>query len=125
MSLNINLDIAKRLDITCRKGDTFSLEFVIRDADGSPLNLKSPENYTFRMQVRTSDDGDLVISTEENGFSIVGNENGSVSVLASSSVMDSVPSGIFVYDFEATNVSSSNVQTWFFGVFKINDDVTV
>jgi hypothetical protein len=126
MSLSINLDIAKRLDITCRKGDTFSLELFIKDADGVPLNLTTPDKYTFKMEVRPSDSSsDVVIDTSSSGFTIVGTDNGVVTISASSTVMSEAPSGLYVYDLEATETFSDNVQTWFFGIFKINEDVTV
>lgn len=129
MSLSINLDIAKRLDITCRRGDTFNLEFVISDADGVPLDIDSPANYTFKMEVRETDTSTAALiitnNTGSNGFTVLGDTSGNLIVNASAEVMSAVPSGIFVYDLQATKVSDSAVQTWFFGIFKINEDVTV
>lgn len=129
MSLSINLDIAKRLDITCRRGDTFNLEFVISDADGVPMNISSPSVYTFNMEVRETDTSSaaLIITNNSgsNGFTVLGDTNGKLIVNASAAVMSAVSSGVFVYDLQATKVSDSAVQTWFFGIFKINEDVTV
>jgi len=129
MSLSINLDIAKRLDITCRRGDTFNLEFIVSDADGVPMNISSPANYTFKMEVRETDTSSaaLIITNNAgtNGFTVLGYTNGKLIVNASAEVMSAVPSGIFVYDLQATKVSDGAVQTWFFGLFKINEDVTV
>ena len=39
MALKANLDIAQRLDITCRKGDTFELIITITDSSGEAINL--------------------------------------------------------------------------------------
>lgn len=129
MSLSINLDIAKRLDITCRRGDTFNLEFVISDADGVPMDISSPTSYTFNMEVRETDTSEsaLIVTNNagSNGFTVLGDANGRLIVNASSDVMAAVPSGIFVYDLEATKIENGSVQTWFFGIFKINEDVTV
>lgn len=129
MSLSINLDIAKRLDITCRRGDTFNLEFVISDADGVPLDIDSPTSYTFKMEVRETDTSSaaLIITNNSgsNGFTVFGYIDGKLIVNASASVMSAVPSGIFVYDLQATKIDDDAVQTWFFGLFKINEDVTV
>jgi hypothetical protein len=129
MSLSINLDIAKRLDITCRRGDTFNLEFVISDADGLPMDIDSPTNYTFNVEVRETDTSAAAIIVTDNaggnGFTALGYSNGKLIVNASADVMAAAPSGIFVYDLQATKVDDNSVQTWFFGLFKINEDVTV
>ena len=129
MSLSINLDIAKRLDITCRRGDTFNLEFVISDADGVPMDIDSPTSYTFKMEVRETDTSSaaLIITNNSgsNGFTVLGDTSGKLIVNASAEVMSAVPSGLFVYDLQATKVDDNAVQTWFFGLFKINEDVTV
>lgn len=124
MSLNVNLDIAKRLDITCRKGDTFNLEFLIKDASGNPIDVKTGESYNFKMQVRSSDDGTVLIDTSAEGFSITGTAEGVINVTASATVMSGVQSGVWVYDFQSEDLSNSNIQTWFYGIFKINEDVT-
>ena len=50
MALKANLDIAQRLDITCRKGDTFELIITIKDANGTALDLSTYAD--FEMDVR-------------------------------------------------------------------------
>lgn len=130
MATSINLDIAKRVDITCRKGDTFNLEFAISDSAGSALNVTTPSVYTFKMEVRETDTttGNATISTTgetSTGFSILGTSAGIVTVTCAAAFMSSVSSGIYVYDLEATKVDDSSVQTWFYGIFKINEDVAV
>tara|TARA_R100001510_G_C7654576_1_gene213269 strand:- start:468 stop:962 length:495 start_codon:yes stop_codon:yes gene_type:complete len=47
----VNLDIADRLDITCRQGDTFELTITLKDNSGTGLPLVTDE-YSFLMQVR-------------------------------------------------------------------------
>ena len=49
----VNLDVADRLDITCRKGDTFELSLTLKDSAGTALPLVTDE-YTFLMEVRKS-----------------------------------------------------------------------
>lgn len=49
----INLDITDRLDITCRRGDTFELNLTLKDSSGSALPLLT-DDYTFLMQVRST-----------------------------------------------------------------------
>ena len=127
---SVNLDIAKRVDITCRKGDTFNLEFIIKDSAGVALDVTTPSQYTFKMEVRETDTttGSATIQTTgetSTGFNILGTSSGIVTVACSASKMATVSSGIYVYDLEATKVDDSSVQTWFYGIFKINEDVAV
>jgi hypothetical protein len=49
----VNLDVADRLDITCRRGDTFELTLTLKDSSGTALPLLTDE-YTFLMEVRKS-----------------------------------------------------------------------
>lgn len=127
---SVNLDIARRVDITCRKGDTFNLEFIVKDSNGTPLVVTTPSSYTFNMQVRITDttgDPATIRTTGDTttGFNIIGTDNGVVTVTSSASFMATVESGLYVYDLQATKVDDSSVQTWFYGVFKINEDVAV
>lgn len=130
MATSVNLDISQRVDIICRKGDTFDLEFIIEDADGVPVDVTTPTVYTFRMEVRENSTapGPPMIDTTGDpatGFEIIGTFDGVVSVLSNATFMETVPSGTFVYDLEATKVADSNVQTWFYGLFKVNEDITI
>jgi hypothetical protein len=127
---SVNLDIAKRVDITCRKGDTFSLEFIVKDSSGNELDVTTPDIYTFKMEVRETDTttGNPTIPTTGEvltGFNIIGDGNGTVTVTSSALFMAQVTSGLYVYDLQATKVDDSSVQTWFYGIFKINEDVAV
>ena len=49
MATQINLDNSTRVDITCRKGDTFSLELTFTDDNGDAIDLTS---YTWKMDVK-------------------------------------------------------------------------
>ena len=48
----VSLDVAQRLDITCRKGDTFNLVINVTNSSGVAENLTS---YSFEMQLRETD----------------------------------------------------------------------
>ena len=135
MSNVINLDVAKRVDIICRKGDTFKLEIDLKDSTGEAV----PEDaYTFKMEVRTADyanaeysdsDATIVLSTEDE-------ESGATKRITSSTVvgkvtfgvtnaiMKTVSSGMYVYDIEAISTSGES-QTWLYGTFKVNEDISV
>tara|TARA_R110002074_G_scaffold38280_1_gene103559 strand:+ start:2334 stop:2861 length:528 start_codon:yes stop_codon:yes gene_type:complete len=70
----INFDTAKRLDITCRRGDSFELELTLKDSSGIPINLfGSGGESTFEM----------VITSPLSGGALVGG----IGVLASTAGM--------------------------------------
>lgn len=52
----VNLDISDRLDVTCRRGDTFELTLTLKDSSGTALPLVT-DDYKFLMQVRSSTAG--------------------------------------------------------------------
>ena len=126
-------DVAQKLNITARKGDTFRLSVTFKDSGGNAIGIT--DNYTFKMQVRSSafDDtasGALIeISTTQNstiadGFDTSGG-SGNVIINISSGTMNAIDGGRYVYDLQATNVADNSVQTWLKGNFVVNEDVTV
>lgn len=124
-----NLDIAQKLNITARKGDTFRLSVTFKDSSGASIGTSA---YTYRLQVRdaATDDagsGILEISGESvtDGFDTSGG-SGKVVIHIPSSKMATIDGGKYVYDLEATNkVDSTLIQTWLKGSFVVNEDVTV
>ena len=52
MASSVNLDTSDVLNITCRKGDTFSITITLKDSAGTLLTLSTSE-YTFLMQVKS------------------------------------------------------------------------
>jgi len=126
MATSINLDIANRVDITTRRGDTFVLELTFKDENGDAIDLST--GYGWMMQVREADtsttavlDGD---STDEtaNDFGFTGDSDGTLIINASSAVMAGVEGGIYVYDLQSSQ--GSVVTTWMYGIFKVNEDVS-
>ena len=65
MASKINLDTSTRLDIICRRGDTFNLELTIKDAKGNKINITEDR---FSLQVRTKATADgrqgLIMTTD-------------------------------------------------------------
>lgn len=136
MANSINLDVSQRVDITCRRGDTFLLDLDITDENGDAKDLTG---YTFKMEVRKADtddaayaDGDatIILSTQDDSagskyisVDTAALSTGDVSFKATATIMKGVASGLYVYDIEATGGSSTT--TWLHGLFKINEDVTV
>ena len=111
----VNLDTAARLDIICRKGDSFSLtvEFDTElDSDG-----------TWLMEVRTSDDDDVVGSAFEDGFTVERDATDFKKLVITNSASNmKLDSGLYVYDVQHTD-TDSDVTTYLFGTFEIREDV--
>lgn len=55
MAQTINLDTSQRVDIICRKGDTFELSLTLKDNASPPTSIVN-KNDSFKMEVRVSDD---------------------------------------------------------------------
>ena len=118
MATQINLDSATRVDVTCRKGDTFTLEFTFSDDAGDAINLTG---YAWKMDVKETDTSSSDIIAD-NSFSYTGTSAGVLTITASAAVMAAVSGGLYVYDLQSTN--SGVVKTWVYGIFKINEDVS-
>jgi hypothetical protein len=129
----INLDTAQRVDITCRKGDTFLLDLDITNSSGTALDMSG---HTFKFEVRTSDTStggeaadDLILTTEDTdnseGKQITydPDDSGNLQFTVSATNMSGVDSGLYVYDIQAT--VGGVVTTWLYGTFKINEDVSI
>jgi hypothetical protein len=117
----VNLDTAARLDIICRKGDTFTLALDF----GQEISASS----NWHMEVRETDTsaGTIIADT---GFSYTVSTgtatNSKLTIQASSSVMALVNAGLYVYDLQdGSEASSETVKTYLYGTFKVNEDVTV
>ena len=120
----LQLDQAQRVDIVCRRGDTFKMVLNVTSSTGAPVNVTPATSFNYKMEVRETDTatGTIIAS---GSFVFSGTASGVLTVTVSSTVMAAVDSGLYVYDLQTTRVSDSFVQTWIYGTFKINEDVTV
>lgn len=113
----VNLDTAARLDIICRKGDTFTLALDFG---------KEMPTSGWAMDVRETDTSATAI-IEDTSFSYTVTDgtktDSKVTVQAAATVMAAIDSGLFVYDLQ--NTDNSTVKTYLFGTFKVNEDVTL
>lgn len=118
MSTNINLDNAKRVDITCRKGDTFKLDLTFTDDSGTAIDLSS---YTWKMDVKetATSSGDIIA---DDSFTYNGTDEGKLGINATAATMAGVTAGVYVYDLQSNN--GGVIKTWIYGVFKINEDIS-
>ena len=131
MATQANLDIAQRLDITCRKGDSFQLLFNVKDADGALVDFTTFTD--FQMDVRDTDfEIDVRPTDEDSGTPVLtfaysdfaASNLGVLTATKSYTDMESVEAGTFVYDLQATDGGAVRT-TWFYGLFTIIDDVTL
>ena len=126
MATNINLDIANRVDITTRRGDTFNLELTFKDEAGDPIDLSS--GYEWMMQVRESDTSSSAILDGDSNDDLAadvgftGDNNGLLTITISAAVMAGIEGGIYVYDLQSSQ--GAVVTTWMYGIFKVNEDVS-
>lgn len=145
----VNLDIADRLDITCRGGDTFELTLTLKDSAGAALPLVT-DDYTFLMQVKKNiktvgptvlrvpgggeaddaviSDG-IIIGSAESGvkglvnFTFINkDDSGNVTVFLSAQDMRKVIPGRYKYDLQYT--VGTTQKTILEGSFRVNSDVS-
>lgn len=140
MASKANLDVAEKLDITCRKGDTFELSLNFKDSTGSFITLLT-DGYEFFMQVRGSkrtanSKGELIAGTITKGDQAKGEDKtanvgfsfddvddlGNVTVRASADTMANFPAGRYTYDLQYT--VNNKTTTVLKGSFTVNDDIT-
>jgi hypothetical protein len=135
----INLDTSQVLDITCKRGDTFSMTVNLKDSSGTALALSTNE-YEFIVQVKPTNstrDTDIVLTTPNAvGFDIVVpdkrsgkpvkppkgdippffenptvDDSGNVTIEASPEVMGQIPPGRYEYDIQYILKSSTGLDT--------------
>jgi hypothetical protein len=119
----VNLDTSSRLDITCRKGDTFSLTIDFNET----LTTDYP-SANWKMQIRDSDTGTggpssggtaTYTASGANEFTVTVDE---LKIDIPSSDTQGWASGTYVYDMQTSD--SGSVRTWLHGLFTIVEDVT-
>ena len=116
----VQLDVARRLDIICRKGDTFNLVINVTDSAGTAVDLTTYSD--FRMEVRETATSTSTIIADSN-VTITGTSGGVLTVTINNTIMEGVDGGLYAYDLET--IKSGVVQTWLTGVLQVNEDVTV
>lgn len=137
MASKLNLDVSEKLDITCKRGDTFNLGLLIKDSAGTAITL-STSSYEFLMQVRgrrgaSGRERPLVLGTASKGKSAVTNvgannftvtidDSGNATFSASDTIMARIVPGRYVYDIQ--QIVDSVSTTILEGRFIVNDDIS-
>ena len=126
----VNLDTAARLDIVCRKGDSF--ELVLDFGVGVDSDMA---NWKMQVALSDTDSADLTIEgaeTSGTGFAIAANSDGTdnakLTIKVSSTLMGGLASGLYVYDLQndsnTAGQGGGTVKTYLYGTLKVNEDVT-
>ena len=140
MASSVNLDTSERVDITCRRGDTFTLTLTLKNSAGTALTLAT-SGHEFFMQVRSSarstgsargvdPSRDLIIGSNTRGrkdesgknFAFTTDDSGNLTITASSDIMQNVLPGSYVYDLQ--QILDGVSTTLIFGSFTVNDDIS-
>lgn len=117
----VNLDTAARLDIVCRKGDSFSLT-VEFDTD---MPNPAEGDIDYLLEVRKTD---VSSSITEDTFKFERDAtNKKITITNSAANMAAIDSGIYVYDLQVKDSSGVvyTVKTYLFGTFEIVEDISV
>ena len=137
----VNLDTAARLDIICRKGDSFSLavKFDSDIHDTDPLENEGADNeegaddvWTLTVK-ETLDSETTEFSEEGQAFTLtVAEDNKTLNITNSASSMASIDAGLYVYDVQRSTGANDDVTpavvaditTYLYGTFEVREDVT-
>ena len=76
----------------------------------------------WKLDVRETDTSDTAI-IEDDAFTYSGTELGVLTISAAPATMAGIDGGLYVYDLQSTNAGT--VKTWIYGIFKVNEDVTL
>jgi len=143
MANKLNLDQSQRVDIVCRKNDTFALKLQISDETGALVDLSGTgdDAYNFAMEVREADTDNSTDNAPDTNLSKMSTEfasgTGKITIqdagYSSGEVIFecahgdmNVDSGLYVYDIQQKKGTTSTiVETILYGTFQINEDITI
>lgn len=124
-----NLDISEKLDIVCKRGDSFSMSITMTNSSGTAINTS---DYVFKLMVKSKDINggraaginlpvsyDSTILTIDN---VTGGLDGVATFNENATTMAAIDPGVYVYDIQYDN--GGEIKTILEGLFKVNPDVT-
>lgn len=136
MANTLNLDRSQRLDVVCKRGDTFKMNLELKDENGVNIDLNGAHSggaindpiYAFKMQVRNADTDDGEASGGSDGYLVeawaaVANRDSDVAEtyldptnLATFTIahdtMEDLESGVYVYDIEKRLFNDLGSTDW-------------
>lgn len=83
------------------------------------------------MQVRQTDtsegEDNIILEADDTAIAVSTGvaTNSLITITVAASVMELMPSGLFVYDIQNSSGDPAVVRTYLYGTFKVNEDVTV
>jgi len=119
----VSVDISNRLDIVCKRGDTFELNLE--------FGVAMPEHGvsgTFEMKVATSDTATPETLTISYVSSSGEASNSKLAITSAANEVGALSPGLYVYDLQVTDTNgvrftAGSVKTLLYGTFKVNDDI--
>ena len=124
----VNLDSSSRVDIVCRKGDTFELTVDF----GQSMSSYIDGGGAFKMEVRTSDDNNTGVAVVSMDTAALTQNSSGVSaallvISKAAASMATVEAGTYVYDLQSTKNPSATpvIKTWMSGFFTVNEDISI
>lgn len=111
----LNLDTSQRLDIICRRGDTFEFSFDVGDV------ALAGGVGDWQMHVRPTEYDESDPPKLQASDDVVGSV---ITITISSSDMGEIDSGLYVYDIQFVG-GANQVKTYLHGTFKVNEDITI
>tara|TARA_R110000850_G_C9803090_1_gene450629 strand:+ start:72 stop:431 length:360 start_codon:yes stop_codon:yes gene_type:complete len=116
----INTDIAQKIDIIVRENNSSTINLVITDSSGSPFNL---EGYSIT-HIIYIDNVTHISKSEDSGITetTTGNApgaSGKITITFDTTDLSILPGS---YKHKLTLSKESDVKTWMYGKFKINND---
>ena len=131
MATELNLDTSEEINITTTRGDSLSFDITVKDSDGDAVDLTV---YNFDLDVvsgqPSKNRANVVLSNSAGGknkllASVTGAADGTLTVSATREAMAGIAPGTYVYDIAANHTTNSTTETWFFGTFTVNEDITI
>jgi len=123
MATTINLDTSQRVDIVCKRGDTFSLRLTLTD-NATPPAASFESDDTFLMQVRDSDNNDDTTELSTSPTTPDPTSQTYIDFTFSAAQMKAINAGLYVYDIQQ-KTNEGVVTTLIYGTLKVNEDVSI
>jgi|DEB0MinimDraft_10_1074344.scaffolds.fasta_scaffold28213_2 hypothetical protein len=119
----VSVDISNRLDVICKRGDSFELNLE--------FGVAMPEHGvdgTFEMKIATSDSvaPETVSITYDSSAGEAANSK--LKITSSNTEIGGLTPGLYVYDLQVTDTTgvrfgAGDIKTLLYGTFKVNDDI--